>query len=132
MNLLLDTRILLLAAAEPRKLPADATALISNRDNALYFSAASLWEVVIKNGLGRPDFHVEPHLLRRDLMDNGYLEPGVCTAERRTAATAPPWPLLSAHFRYIEPLCASNDRQNSLKVGRSRVARFLPRRLLAV
>ncbi len=40
----------------------------------LYFSAASLWEVVIKNGLGRQDFQVNPHLLRRGLVDNGYLE----------------------------------------------------------
>ena len=74
MNLLLDTHILLWAATEPSKLSPKATALISNEDNRLYFSAASLWEVVIKNGLGRPDFRVDPHLLRRGLVDNGYLE----------------------------------------------------------
>jgi PIN domain nuclease of toxin-antitoxin system len=74
VNLLLDTHILLWAAAEPSKLSPKATALISNEDNRLYFSAASLWEVVIKNGLGRPDFRVDPHLLRRGLVDNGYLE----------------------------------------------------------
>jgi len=48
--------------------------MISNENNRLYFSAASIWEVVIKNGLGRPDFHVDPHLLRRGLVDNGYTE----------------------------------------------------------
>jgi PIN domain nuclease of toxin-antitoxin system len=74
VNLLLDTHILLWAAAEPSKLSPKATALISNEDNRLYFSAASLWEVVIKNGLGRPDFRVDPHLLRRGLVDNGYSE----------------------------------------------------------
>ena len=61
MNLLLDTHILLWAAAEPDKLSPEAATLISNESNRLYFSAASLWEVVIKNGLGRPDFHVDPH-----------------------------------------------------------------------
>ena len=74
MNLLLDTHILLWAAAEPQKLPGQAIELLENPVNPLYFSAASIWEVVIKNGLGRADFHVDPHLLRRGLLDNGYLE----------------------------------------------------------
>jgi PIN domain nuclease of toxin-antitoxin system len=74
VNLLLDTHILLWAAAEPAKLSSEATSLITNEENPLYFSAASVWEVVIKNGLGRPDFHVDPHILRRGLVDNGYLE----------------------------------------------------------
>lgn len=74
MNLLLDTHILLWAAAQPDKLSPEAATLISSENNRLYFSAASLWEVGIKNGLGRPDFHVDPHLLRRGLVDNGYLE----------------------------------------------------------
>jgi PIN domain nuclease of toxin-antitoxin system len=33
-----------------------------------------LWEVAIKRGLGRNDFQVEPRLLRRGLLDNGYSE----------------------------------------------------------
>lgn len=74
MNLLLDTHILLWAAAEPSRLSSEATALIGDESNRLYFSAASLWEIVIKNGLGRPDFRVDPHLLRRGLVDNGYSE----------------------------------------------------------
>jgi PIN domain nuclease of toxin-antitoxin system len=74
VNLLLDTHLLLWAAAEPAKLSSETTSLITNEENRLYFSAASVWEVVIKNGLGRPDFHVDPHILRRGLVDNGYLE----------------------------------------------------------
>lgn len=74
MNLLLDTHVLLWAAAEPEKLSQDALSLINEDANRLYFSAASIWEVVIKNSLQRPDFHVDPHLLRRGLVDNGYLE----------------------------------------------------------
>ena len=74
MNLLLDTHVLLWAAAAPERLSADARAMINDEDNRLYFSAARIWEVVIKNSLQRPDFHVDPHLLRRGLLDNGYLE----------------------------------------------------------
>ncbi len=74
MNLLLDTHILLWAAASPEQLSADALSLISDENNRLHFSAASIWEVVIKNSLQRPDLQVDPHLLRRGLVDNGYLE----------------------------------------------------------
>ncbi len=38
------------------------------------FSSASMWEIAIKNLLGRPDFRVNARLLRRGLLDNGYLE----------------------------------------------------------
>ena len=38
------------------------------------FSAASLWEISMKKTLGRSDFRVEPRLLRRGLLDNGYAE----------------------------------------------------------
>lgn len=79
MNLLLDTHILLRAAADPARLSSETTNLISNKDNRLYFSAASIWEVVIKNGLRRPDFFVDPHILRRGLVDNGYLELPIST-----------------------------------------------------
>lgn len=72
MKLLLDTHLLLWAAGEPDRLSAEARALILETGNELFFSAASLWEVAIKNGLGREDFAVDPRLLRRGLLDNGY------------------------------------------------------------
>jgi PIN domain nuclease of toxin-antitoxin system len=74
MKFLLDTHLLLRAAAEPRRLSKQARALIDNPDNDLLFSAASLWEVAIKRGLGRDDFKVDARLLRRGLLDNGYSE----------------------------------------------------------
>ena len=40
----------------------------------LLFSSASIWEIVIKNGLGRKDFQVDAGLFRRGLLDNGYAE----------------------------------------------------------
>jgi PIN domain nuclease of toxin-antitoxin system len=74
MKLLLDTHLLLWAAGEPRRFSKQARALIENPDNELLFSAASLWEVAIKRGLGREDFTVDARLLRRGLLDNGYSE----------------------------------------------------------
>jgi PIN domain nuclease of toxin-antitoxin system len=74
VKLLLDTHVLLWAAADSRSLPAAARALIQDADNEMFFSAASLWEVVIKSALGRTDFKVNARVLRRGLLDNDYIE----------------------------------------------------------
>ena len=74
MKLLLDTHLLLWAAAGSDRLPPRAYALMTDPKNELLFSVASLWEIVIKNGLKRDDFQVDVRLLRRSLLDNGYVE----------------------------------------------------------
>jgi PIN domain nuclease of toxin-antitoxin system len=89
MKLLLDTHLLLWAAGVPDRLPVAALAEIENPDNDLLFSAASLWEVAIKRGLGRADFTVDPRLLRRGLLDNGYHELSV-TGEHAVAVDGLP------------------------------------------
>lgn len=53
------------------------------------FSAASLWEIAIKRGLGRDDFQVEPRLLRRGLLDNGYTELAI-TSQRAVSIDSLP------------------------------------------
>ncbi len=72
MRLLLDTHLLLWAAAADTRRPIEAAALIADPANAPMFSAASIWEVAIKRLLGRPDFTVDARSLRRGLLDNGY------------------------------------------------------------
>ena len=74
MILLLDTQLVLWAAGQPRRLSAVARKLIGDPDNALVFSVASLWEITIKRAIGRDDFVVEPRVLRRSLLENGYRE----------------------------------------------------------
>jgi len=74
VKFLLDTQLLLWAAGQPERLSAAARALLTNPANVLLFSAASLWEIAIKHSLGRADFRVQPRLLRRGLLDNGYVE----------------------------------------------------------
>ena len=74
MKLLLDTHLLLWAAGQPERLSAKARRLINDKGNEPLFSAASLWEVAIKRGLGREDFKADVRLLRRGLLDNGYKE----------------------------------------------------------
>lgn len=74
MKYLLDTQVLLWAASDAAKLGKRARKLLGDPANELYFSAASIWELTIKAGLGRADFTVDPRVLRRGLLDNGYVE----------------------------------------------------------
>ena len=90
MKLLLDTHLLLWAASGSEKLPAEARDLILEPAAEPVASAASLWEVAIKAGLGRADFRVDPHLLRRGLLDNGYAELPVSGAHAVEAGLLPP------------------------------------------
>jgi PIN domain nuclease of toxin-antitoxin system len=72
MRYLIDTQLLLWAANDV--LPKSAVPYFTNEDNELFFSPASIWEVVIKKGLNRPDFQVNPNALYCGLMNNGYNE----------------------------------------------------------
>ncbi len=74
MKLLIDTHLLIWAADNGARLPPKARILMADPENALFFSVASLWEIAIKNGFNRADFHVDARLFRRGLIDNGYHE----------------------------------------------------------
>ena len=74
MSILLDTHVLLWAAGAPDRLPEETRALIEDPATEVVFSVASLWEIAIKSGLGRHDFDVDPRVLRRGLLENGYTE----------------------------------------------------------
>ncbi len=89
MILLLDTHPLLWAAGQPDRLSPAARDLITDANNELWFSAASIWEVTIKHGLGRDDFRVEPHLLRRGLLENGYCELAITSAHTLAVSHLP-------------------------------------------
>ena len=90
MKLLLDTHLLLWAAGGLPELPLSAKKMIEDPTNELFFSAASLWEISIKYGLGRADFQVDPQVLRRALFDNGYQEIVVSSLHATATATLPP------------------------------------------
>ena len=74
MKFLLDTHLLLWTAGDPKRLSAKARKLINEPTSELFFSAASLWEIAIKRGLGRDDFKVDVRIFRRGLLDNEYRE----------------------------------------------------------
>ncbi len=89
MKYLVDTHLLLWAAAAPKKLSRTARRLIEDESHPPWFSAASIWEVAIKSALGRRDFRVEPRQLRRGLIDNGWRELAITSAHAAAVADLP-------------------------------------------
>ena len=90
MRLLLDTQLLVWAMGEPERLPAGCVAMLEDPSNSLVFSVASLWELVIKQALGRPDFNLEPSLLRQALLDGGWQELPIEASHALAVSQLPP------------------------------------------
>ena len=74
MRLLIDTHLLLWASEDRARLPVQAASLMADPDNDLIFSAVNIWEIVVKRGLNRADFGVDPLAFRRRLLAAGYEE----------------------------------------------------------
>jgi len=74
VNFLLDTHILIWAAISPHKISPELATLLSDPSNHLYFSSASIWEISIKESLGKKDFKVSSKKLHDGLIENGYKE----------------------------------------------------------
>ena len=74
MRLLLDTHLLVWAMGSPQRLPSGLAPMLEDPHQTPVFSVVSLWELVIKRALGRPDFTVQPAVLRRALLDGGWQE----------------------------------------------------------
>lgn len=74
MPYLLDTHVLLWAAQDSPRLPATARTILTDPAQDVAFSVASIWEVVIKSGLGRIDFVVDARRLREGAIRAGLGE----------------------------------------------------------
>jgi PIN domain nuclease of toxin-antitoxin system len=90
MRLLVDTHLLLWAAARSRRLPKEARRLLESTRNEVYYSAASLWEIAIKLGLRRAEFQVDLGRLLIALSQMGFLELPVTGAHAERVAALPP------------------------------------------
>jgi PIN domain nuclease of toxin-antitoxin system len=90
VKLLVDTHLLIWAAEGIDCVPPGARAPMADPENELFFSAASLWEIAIKRGLGRADFQVDARVLRRGLIDNGYRELAILSEHAVAIDALPP------------------------------------------
>ena len=90
MRILLDTHVLLWAVGSTGRLEADTLDALSEPANDVLFSAASIWEIAIKFGLGRPDFVISPDDILRGALDIGFVELPIGSAVAATVAKLPP------------------------------------------
>jgi PIN domain nuclease of toxin-antitoxin system len=90
MHLLLDTHLLVWAMGSPGRLPAGLAEMLEDPRHTPVFSVASLWELVIKQSLGRPDFRVQPTVLRRALLEGGWQELAIEARHALAVAQLPP------------------------------------------
>jgi len=90
VKLLPDTHLLIWCAGPDERLSPVARELLTDPGNELLFSATSLWEIAIKRGWGRTDFQLDPRLLRRGLLDNGYDELPVTSHHAIAVTNLPP------------------------------------------
>jgi PIN domain nuclease of toxin-antitoxin system len=89
VKLLLDSHLLVWVSSTSERLSSAARSLIRNSDNDLFFSAASVWELAIKQGSKKYDVNVDAALLRRGLLDNGYAELPVSSEHAVAIRTLP-------------------------------------------
>lgn len=113
MRLLLDTHIVLWAMADDARLPAALRDAIAQAE-ALFISAATVWEVTIKSALGKLD--VPPDLFDRALAAGAQPLPITWTHARAVAGLpshhADPFDrLLIAQARTDDLALVSVDRQ---------------------
>lgn len=56
MNYLLDTHVILWWLTDPKSISLKARKVISDKEERIYISSASCWEMAIKKGIGRLKF----------------------------------------------------------------------------
>ena len=109
---LLDTNVLLAAIMAPDRLPTEIQDLLRNPANSIYFSAANIWEVAIKQSLQRDDFDFQSEDVEKLALETGFTE----------------LPLRSAHCHAVNQMpWHHRDPFDRLLVAQ---ARSLPARLL--
>lgn len=86
MNMLLDSHALLWALHDPGRLSAKALAAIQGGPGAVFFSAASAWELEIKASRGKLDL---PDRWLRAAEEAGFLHLPVTAAEASAGARLP-------------------------------------------
>ena len=87
---MLDTHLLLWAAARSARLPREARELLQDDSNDVYYSAASIWEIAIKSSLRRKDFRVDLTQLLATLPEMGLVELPVTAAHAAGVTRLPP------------------------------------------
>lgn len=72
MKILIDTHIAIWAVLNDSKLPERAKEIILDKENEIFYSTASVWEITIKHMLHPDKLRINGSLLEKGCEDNGY------------------------------------------------------------
>jgi PIN domain nuclease of toxin-antitoxin system len=115
VRILLDTHIFVWWLENDRKFPKAADPLILDHANEIYFSAGSVWKIVIKASLGQ--IQVDPALVVAAIPKSGFQELPVTSRHAIEVGTLPnhhrdPFDRLLVAQSRIEPMhLLTHDRQ---------------------
>lgn len=90
MRLLLDTYVALWAITDSPRLTAEVRRLILAPANEVYVSAASVWEISIKHGLGRGTMPISGVQAKAYFEEAGYVNLPVSADHAALVETLPP------------------------------------------
>jgi len=117
MKLLLDTHVALWALTDHRNLSAAARTLITDPDNDIFFSAATIWEISIKHALARKEMPVSGKEAQALLLDAGYRELPISSSHAAATEALPghhadPFDRILIAQSRVEPMhLVTHDRQ---------------------
>ncbi len=109
MSLLLDSHTLLWALHAPERLRPEARELIRDPERAVYYSAASAWELEIKAARGKLEL---PEDWLATAEDTGFLELPVTAADARESARLP-W----HHADPFDRVLVAQARRRGLRIA---------------
>ncbi len=89
MVLLLDTHVLVWALDTPGRLPVAVRREIEAPLNVVYFSAASIWEIAIKSGLGKVNFQHSAEAIAHGAVATGFVELPITASHSAAVAGLP-------------------------------------------
>lgn len=69
MNYLLDTHVVLWWLSDPKKIAKKAKQIIQDREQAIFISSVSFWEMAVKSSLGRLNI---PRNMLNILLNDGF------------------------------------------------------------
>lgn len=72
--MLVDTHILLWMSIDQERLSRNALQLLGDEENEVWFSAISILEMAIKQGLGKLDLRVPVDVYRMSMIEKGFSE----------------------------------------------------------
>ena len=89
MTALLDTHVLLWALSAPERIPERERGVLEDGANRVLYSAASIWEIAIKQALGRAGFDFDAAAIALEAQRVGFSELPVVAAAAAGVARLP-------------------------------------------